>query len=336
MIGLAISAMVVQPVVEPQPLFESDAVLNVTIAGPFSRLVRRAKRNPEPYAVRVTVNGIVHDGTIEARGLTRRVGGFCTFPPLRLRFPTKPDGASPFAGQNELKMVTHCQDKGNYEQVMLREYAAYRLYNVMTDESLRVRLANIRYENESGSEVATRMGFFIEDIDAAADRLGGTEINLPAIGSRWVGQQRAARYALFQYMIGNLDWSMFRGPQGRDCCHNSKVIGPDKQARQDLIPIPYDFDMSGWVDAPYAIAPEGLPVRNVRQRLYRGLCRYGPDTLTLAADLRGRRPEFTAAYRNVPGISDSTRRDLDRYLDDFFSDISTDAQVRDKVLDDCR
>lgn len=336
MIELAMTAMVMQPVDERHSLFESDAVLNVTISGPFNRLVRRAKRNPQPYAVRVTVNGMAHNATIEARGLTRRIGGFCTFPPLRLSFPSKPDGASPFAGQGKLKMVTHCQDKGNYEQVMLREYAAYRLYNVMTDESLRVRLANIRYENESGNEVATRMGFFIEDIDAAADRLGGTEINLPEIGSRWIGQQRAARYALFQYMIGNLDWSMFRGPQGRHCCHNSKVIGSDKQARQNLIPIPYDFDMSGLVDAPYAVAPEGLPVRNVRQRLYRGLCRYGPDTLALAAELRGRRSELTAAYRNVPGMSDGTRRDLDNYLDDFFSDISTDERVRDKILDDCR
>lgn len=336
MIATMLAAMALQPGQAAQPLFAEDSVLDITITGSIDRLVRRAKRSTDPYSVRVTVNGIAHDASLEARGLTRRTADFCTFPPLRLRFPVAPDASSPFAGQEKLKMVTHCRDRGNYEQGMLREYAAYRLYNIVTEESLRVRLARIRYEKENGSEITTRMGFFIEDIDAAADRLGGTEINLSSIGTRWIGQDRAARYALFQYMIGNLDWSMFRGPRGENCCHNSKVIGPDKEARENLIPVPYDFDQSGWVDAPYALAPEGIPVRNVRQRHYRGLCRYGPDTLALAAQWRARRADFAAAYRDVPGMSAGTREDLEEYLDGFFADISSDARVRDRMLDDCR
>jgi len=41
--------------------------------------------------------------------------------------------------------------------------------------------------------------------------------------------------------------------------------------------MPYDFDMSGVVDAPYALVSaidnEKLPVNSVRQRYYRGFCR---------------------------------------------------------------
>lgn len=343
MIGLALTALALQqaapsapPAQSVAPLFAEDEVLDVTIQANFGRLIRNAKRNPDPYQATVSVNGQPHAATVEARGVSRRTGGLCSFPPLRVRFPAKPDATSIFEGQKSLKVVTHCKDNGAFEQNMLREYSAYRLYNLVTDESLKVRLARIRYEDDDGDERATRMGFFIEDIDAAADRLGGTEINLPQIGTRWIDARKAARYVLFQYMIGNLDWSMFRGPEGENCCHNSKIIGPDRAARSGLTPVPYDFDMSGWVDAPYAVVPSGVRVRNVRQRFYRGLCRFGPDTLEIAAEWRPRQGEFRRAFLDVPGMSADTSEELDAFLSGFFSDIADNSRIQDRLLDDCR
>ena len=68
----------------------------------------------------------------------------CQFPPLRVNFPASRVGGTVFDGQNGIKLVSHCRDRADDEQNVIEEYLVYRSYNLLTDESFRVRLAASR------------------------------------------------------------------------------------------------------------------------------------------------------------------------------------------------
>ena len=106
---------------------------------------------------------------------------------------------------------------------------------------------------------------------------GGLRGSLGAHAARGA-DDRPARYDpaalvlldVFQYFVGNTDWSAFAGPAGEQCCHN---VVPFARADGVLLPVPYDFDATGIVNAPYSLPDERLRIQRVRQRLYRGRCR---------------------------------------------------------------
>lgn len=319
------------------PLFASDEPLEVTITGPIRELIKNAERSTDPYPATLVANGESLPIQLSARGNSRRKRMICQSPPFLVRFDPKPADASLFDKQGRVKLVAHCRNNDGYERYVLKEYAAYRLYNVLTPESLKVRLARMRYvDGGDGKPVAERWGFFIEDVDDAARRLGGKELAVPSMPSKALDAKDAARYVLFQYMIGNLDWDMGRGPEGSDCCHNSKLVGATRDATDALIPIPYDFDYSGLVDTPYAAPPESLPVRAVTNRYYRGLCRHNADVQAAALDYLAARPKLEAELRAIPQLDAKSRDEMLRFLGGFFEDIATPEQVEKKLFKTCR
>ena len=143
----------------------------------------------------------------------------------------------------------------------------------------------------------------------------------------------AARYAMFQHMIANHDWSMRAGPQGDECCHNAKLIGP--RGAGTVITIPYDFDYSGFVNAPYATPPEQLKINDVKQRFYRGYCVHNNEALAAARQIRGAEPQLLAALAQTPGLDPRAEQRAANYLGGFFADIATDASVSGKILGRC-
>jgi hypothetical protein len=318
----------------PKPLFGSDAPIRFTIQGPVGSIARKAARSVEPEAATLSMTTPTesHPIRLSARGLSRRTGGICDFPPLRVEFAQPPAATSLFTGQRRLKLVTHCKGSVGHQQHLLLEYSAYRLLNQLTPLSHKVRLATVDYAEPNGKVWTSRWGFFIEDLDDVARRNGLSEARVgDRISAAQLDAAHAARTALFMYMIGNLDWSMRAGPQGEGCCHNSRLLsgGPA------LVPVAYDFDYSGLVDAPYAIPPKQIRVRSVRQRHYMGYCRHNSAVLAAAADMRARRPALEAVYSQVPGLSEGTRRKALAYLAGFFNDIATDEAVRANLLKDC-
>jgi hypothetical protein len=310
----------------PKPLFAADPPLRLTIRGPITDLARTAGPSRQPRAAVLSVPGAVpetHAIQLSRRGLTRLKRDVCQFPPLRVRFQAGPAPPSVFAGQRQLKLVTHCRPAAAFQQHLLLEYAVYRLYNRLTPASFRARLATIDYVNDDGRPVASRLGFFIEEIEDVAARNGGRRA---ATGDRVATSQLspidAARVALFEYMIGNRDWSTRAGPPGEGCCHNSRLIAP--AAGGPLVPVPYDFDFSGLVNAPYAVAPDGTT--SVRERRYQGFCAHNAHALSVAAELRSQRGPLLAILGQVP-LDEGARRRAAAYLDGFFADIADDARV---------
>ena len=258
------------------PLFQSDEVLKITIEAPLATLIKTAPKSMEPYEGQLTLDeGGIFDIRLNARGLSRRDKETCRFPPLLVNFKKGQIKDTLFHGQNKIKLVTHCQKSTRFQQLYILEYAIYRAYNALTPISLRVRMAEIKYVDSDGkNKPVIKFGFFIEDIDDLAERNGFKELNIEKLKRTDLNSYQAALYSLFQYFAGNLDWSIIRGPAGSNCCHNTKLlIQPGESVGSGLVfPVPYDFDFTGLVNAPYATPPEGMRVSSVRKRLYRGAC----------------------------------------------------------------
>ena len=320
---------------EVTPLFAGSETLNVEISGPIEVIARSAARSTDPHDATLAANGETHAIALSARGITRRMRVTCQFPPLGVVFKEKPAASSLFAGQRRMKLVTHCRPNAGFDQFLLKEYAAYRLYNQLTDKSLKVRLARIRYV-DAGKLVAERMGFFIEDIDDAGRRLGMKKVEASGIRTSALNREDAARLTLFQYMIGNLDWDMTHGPTPNECCHNSKLLGPPSDAREQITPVPYDFDYSGLVNAPYAVPPTIIPIQRVTQRYYRGLCSHSEETRRQVAEFISARGRLEAELGRIPGLDRSVRASMENFLSGFFADVATPEGVDRKLVKACR
>ena len=248
---------------EPETdLFGSDDNLEVAITAPWEEL----QRNEEYQgAYPATIEFRAPDGsvrtlplTVERRGVKRQEA--CRFPPIKLRFNKSDIEGSLFQGEKSLKLVTHCQDADRYDQYYIIEMMAYRMYNQVTDYSFRVRPLTVNYiDADTGNEEPGRFAFVIEDDSDVAKRHDLKKLRIPKLRSTMLEPALSSEFALFQYLISNVDWAALSGPDPNECCHNVKLVGPEPLGPQDFaFPLPYDFDSSGLVDARYAAAAHSL------------------------------------------------------------------------------
>jgi hypothetical protein len=317
----------------PTPLFADDSLIRVTIKAPIARLESSEDRSRN-VAGSLTTGAEALPIRLSPRGITRLRKETCQFPPLRVDFTGAPPPTSMFAGQRRLKLVTHCRPNEAFQQYLLLEYATYRLYNQLTPMSFRARLAQVDYVEDNGKPVTSRLGFFIEDLSDVARRNGMAEAQVGArIQVATLNPAEAARFAVFQYLISNLDWAMQAGPAGDTCCHNSRLIS--KAGAPPYTTVPYDFDYAGFVDAPYAVPPEGINVSSVKSRFYRGFCRHNGEALKATADLRAQRPAMLAVLSQIPQLKEGTRRKAASFLERSFADIATDQAVTANLLKTC-
>lgn len=324
-------------------LFADNSEIAITVSGPLGAIQRNAARSTEPRPGTVTLAGAspqTFNVQIGARGFTRRAGGICSFTPLRLEFGGDTLHGTLFQGQNKLKLVAPCRAGDSYQQLVVLEYLAYRLLNEMTPLSFRVRPVRVTYhdtENASRRD-ETRWGFLIEDDTDMARR--NHRVRLAAqsgdVAPAGLDPQAATRVALFQYMISNLDWDMLSGHAGDPCCHNHKLVGATATARTDVAAVPYDFDYSGLVSAPYAIPPETIHVRDVRTRFFRGYCRFNDQLPAVIGDLRARRAAFYNVIDNEPQLDAGHKRAAHAFLESFFAVLDDPQRVASELTNHCR
>jgi hypothetical protein len=319
------------------PLFARSDVIHVVVQAPIGRLISDRSAASAPVEGTLMVDGERAPISVKLslRGITRRKSETCAFPPIRVDILESPSENSLFAGQRKLKLVSPCRAGAAYQQYVFLEYSAYLMYNKLTPLSYNVRLASIDYLDARGKLIASRTGYFLENEKDLARRNGlreavvGDRISLSQLSPR-----DSVRHAIFEYMIGNIDWSQAAAPAGAGCCHNTKLLG-EKQASNGLVPIPYDFDETGLVDPPYAVPPEGSDITDVTTRQYRGYCVFNTDALAVAADFRDHRSDILAVLDDVPQLDPGPRRKAAAYLERFFADIVTDQMVSAKLLRTC-
>ncbi len=238
----------------------------------------------------------------------------CEFPPLRLNFDKDDLKARGLGRHDKLKLVTHClDDRAGSKDNVLREYLAYRLYNLLTPNSYRVQLVRIRYVDSEGRLSAFhRYGFLIEDTDEMAERIGGEECEdcmNPAPGQ--LDRKAENLHAFFQYFIGNTDYSV-------SMVRNLKLV---RRPNGQLVPVGYDFDFSGLVNASYAVPQPAVGQLTVQQRVFLGFQAEDSIMLETLELFRARREVLLAEVRGFKLLNQTSRAEVEQYLQSFYTEI---------------
>jgi hypothetical protein len=325
---------------KPAGLFSSTDTLDVTISAPWRRL-QKDERSQTPYPAKILFRDRVGktvslDLTAERRGITRQE--ICSFPPIKLRFEKETVKGTLFDGQKSLKMVTHCKHPKRYEQLYILEMLAYRIYNLLTDYSFRVRPLQVTYEDSQEDKSADpRFAFLIEDESDVAERNDLKKVKLASVAPSRLDPNQAGLLGLFQYMIGNTDWASLRGPDPAECCHNIKLIGHEPPTPDNhIIPLPYDFDSAGLIGAWYAAPHGSLPIKSVTQRLYRGFCMHNFHVEGARQLVLSQQAAILALIEHEARLTSKSKKKATRYLEDFFEVAGDLDDFNKKVIQQCR
>lgn len=326
-----------QAAAAPQPLFAEPGTIQATITAPFRQIMDERDEDKElegSFEYADATGNQRFDIKVRVRGKFRARKDICDFPPLRLNFKKKQVAGTLFDGQDKLKLVTHCQNSGSMpEQYVLREHLSYRFLASLTENAFRTRLLRVTYvDSEGRSKTRTKYAFLIESDDALAERLGAMPARLQQVDFDQLEPEQTNVVTVFGYFLGNTDFSAVRGPDNEYCCHNVELV---EIVPGVLTPIPYDFDFSGMVDAPYASPSPSVGIRKVTTRIYRGLCRNNdllPETLNR---FMAQRQNFEELVEQQDGLNNKSRKDLSRYLAEFYEVLSDEQSVRKDFIDQC-
>ena len=263
---------------------------------------------------------------LKLRGHVRR--SICYMPPIWLLFhnPGSPGQYS----LNSLKLVSSCKDNTNYEQFLLKEYLIYKIYNLLTEKSFNVRLLSLTCIDSKGRKKSfTRYAFLLEDIDALAKRNACKELNNKEVGTESTDRIQMTMVAIFQYMIGNTDWSVPKK-------HNIKLLVDKEDGTAKPYVIPYDFDYSGLVNADYAIPEPQLNLENVTQRLYRGFPRTMDELQAVLKIYAQQKENIYAMIKYFAPLDKQNKKEMMYYLDNFYDIINNPKKVQYTFIDDAR
>jgi hypothetical protein len=334
LLSAAISTVTVPTWAQSDLLFDSNEVLEVWIETDVKGLMAtRDSLKLEAFPGHVSYIGaqgqsVPVEVQLRLRGHWRRQKANCDFAPIKVEIPKGERTGTIFENQGDLKLVVHCRKGRQFQQYVLREYLIYRLYNMLTPVSLRARLVRVRYVDTSGrSDSLIGHAFFLENARKAAERNGARV--LEAKGAKWddVDADQGALVSAFEYLIGGTDWSL-------PMLHNIMLFRHHETAA--VWPVAYDFDWTGLVNAPYAFPDSRLPIKSVRQRHYRGICRTPEYWAPVLARFQAAREALYAVYDSVPDLDAKYVRETREYLDEFFEVIGSADRMRREMIDPCR
>ena len=334
---LIVSSAYAQTSGEADPLFQSLDILEVRIVAPITTLVSERSNEEEIAGMFQYTNEAGEleeiDVEIRTRGRFRRREEICRFPPLRLNFKKSQTKKSLFHKQDKLKLVTHCRNNSKrYQNTLLSEYAAYRILNQLTDTSFRVRLLRITYtDTDKNNRELISYGFFIESDNRLAKRLDLSTIDLEQTKVSSLQPAYLNLISVYHYLIGNTDFSPVAGAK-EFCCHNHVLIGKEREL---LFSVPYDFDQSGIVNAPYAGANPRFKLRNVRQRLYRGRCANNNLLDATIALFKEKRDAVLSVVSEKEGIADAPNKTMSKYVGQFYKTIESPKRVQSLLVKKC-
>ena len=309
-------------------LFMSDEVFTLELRTDFKSILRTMSGTPEYYEgdlVYIDDNNeqVKLNIKVMARGNFRRNPDYCSFPPLFINLKKSEVKNTLFDSQDKLKLVTPCQD----EKEVIEEYLIYKMYNEVTDFSFRVRLVNVIYFDKATSKkLFERYSFFIEDKDEVAERNGYVARDT-FVTPFDIDQENFKKMAFFQYIIGNRDWYV-------SSRKNIVIMQPEDRTLKPVV-VPYDFDLSGFVDAYYS-KPSGVPDHLLKdKRIYKGICYSEDEFNEIFSFYRELKPRFESVINNTNLISKSDKKQLLRYIDHFYTVIQDRNLIESEFLSIC-
>jgi hypothetical protein len=310
-------------------LFDNSHPIEIIIRTDLIKLLNTRSEEPPYQDASIVIDEIqgvtkIFDVEIQARGNFRRDSLNCDFPPLRLNFKKKAIINTYFEGNEKIKIVTHCKSQvPEFDQYVAREYVTYRIYNLLTPVSFKVRSASIIYEDtENTLEPIKRPGFLIEDIDHLAARNNMEEfeepLNLPDLE-----KNNAILLSMFQYMIGNTDWIL-------NMSKNLKTLADST----GFYAVPYDFDYTMIVGTDYTLGG-GRSYLSAPVRLYKGPCYSLEEIIPVTEKLLEKRKEILSLISKEKMLDYDSKQHMKMYLSDFFNLIKSDKSIKQNILTDC-
>jgi len=337
-IGLSANAQSDDSNSRQRPLYDDNSTLAVTIEGPLHTIMRKRDDSVEYPAIfkYADTDGTEHvfDINLRMRGKFRAKKETCNFAPLRVNFKKGQVEGTVFQGQDKIKLVTDCQSKqSKYQQILLHEYLAYKILNLLSDRSFSARLLRVTYvDTDKGGKSRDSYAFFIEDKEHIGDRLGLELTKIPKTKYSALDTAQANLVNVYEYFIANTDFSLIAGPAGSDCCHNAVLYQKDEDP---YITIPYDFDHAGLINAPYATANPRFKIKSVKQRVYRGRC---SNNLHLDATFQlflDKQADIEQVVSGLDGYNEKSIKKTSKFVANFYKDISTPKTVEKKFMKGC-
>jgi hypothetical protein len=310
-------------------LFSNQEILKIKMNFSINEMKRKTN---DSTLINSQISYLDEDGSwkmldvkLRARGNFRRNN--CYYPPIKMEIEKSINKGTLFQGNQKIKIVFPCNMQNSANDYIIKEYMAYKLYEVVSPYHFKTRLLDITFAEQSGNNSKTHelKGIFIEDDDKVAKRHGGQVLKRP-INPLGQGGLTSVQNEFFQYMIGNTDYSTA-------VQHNQQLIYVNNEA----LPVPYDFDMSGLVYTNYSVVSEiggvSLPINSVRERMYRGFKR-NPALIEQV------RQEYIANETRMMEIADSLAPEFDnpkefesarKYLAEFFEILKNDDKFKKAI-----
>ena len=323
-----------------RPLFDDTTPLDAVLTVPLSQAYGQKRKDVRPYLDGTLSykgeNGVITRVPlkVKTRGNFRRAN--CSLPPLRLNFPKKLVSKTLFKGQDKLKLVGPCKFGGAYKDLIGLELLAYQVYQTVSEFSLKTRQMNLSYVDISKKrKPRTSTAFVIEDIEDLAKRRKLKYISPEKANRDTMDLDETALLEIFALFIANNDYSTLTGLAGTKCCHNVRLLSP-KDGNGKVIPVPYDFDMSGLVNAPYAAPPGTIPIKNVRKRYFNGWCKEDTHFRNAVDRFKQKKPDIMALVENSTTISDSLKKKTTAYFEQFYTMMDSPKRYQKEITGRCR
>lgn len=299
-------------------LFESDELFEVCLSGNTRELLRDRRDNARYHPITLRyklLNGKQDSLRIRAktRGRFRKLRANCRIPPLLLQIDSvQSQNHKLFREQKKIKLVSPCLN----DKYVLREYLLYRIYNLITENSFRVRLIKLCFRDSVKNKVSDlQYAILLEHQSMMAKRIDAKMYKRQNVTPKKILRSEYLKMTVFQYLIANTDWSI-------QFLQNMKLISIN--SNPGLVAVPYDFDHAGMVYAPYAKPAEELQLSSIIERRYRGYCIEDMQIFQETLDLFNRlKPAIYSLYKNNIHLEESYIKQTLKYMDEFYQTINT-------------
>jgi len=314
-------------------LFEHEDLLEITLRFDLSAYLRTKPK--KEYLKADIIFHPNHTDSINRNIRLRTRGEYrhqnCYYAPIELNFKKVDFGYKDLNKIGKLKLVNECQAGSGNSEYLLKEYLIYKMFSVFTDTSFRVRLLKLNYIDSENKRKPVRIyGFFIEPLEMLTSRTNTAEIKSVNLTQKSIFPYSIDRLAIFNYMIGNYDWHV---PEQ----HNVKIIKPLVFDPGGLaVAVPYDFDWTGLVNAPYAVPAENVGISSIRERLFVGMCRSREEYRKNLEIFIEKKDEFYRLINEFPYLGKREKKEMTDYLDGFYNDVAGRQRLIDNFLKNCK
>src|SRR5215467_13833893 len=170
---LALSAAVVA-LGQQDPLFKSDSTLDLAISLSVKN-IKETKGDTTYVSSMLYVRndrGIYDSLKVGLKGRGNSRLDFCYFPPLWIKIKKKQARGTLFENNKKLKLVLPCRNTSGSNDLILKEWICYKLYELVTPYAFKTRLVNVELTEilKKKTKSYKQKGIIIEDADKTARR----------------------------------------------------------------------------------------------------------------------------------------------------------------------